>query len=144
MISFVVYGKAAPAGSKTVAFNSRGDHWVRDASKGSYAWKKQVAQVAGAHMAGRSLLEGPLRLSLQFVLPRPRRHFGTGRNAQRVSAAAPARPCVRPDLTKLVRAFEDACSGIVWRDDVQIVEQEVSKVYGEPARVLCEVERLGE
>jgi Holliday junction resolvase RusA-like endonuclease len=69
-----------------------------------------------------------------FVLARPRSHYGTGRNADRLRATAPAWPCSRPDATKLLRAVEDALTGVVWRDDGQVVVQTARKVYGWPER----------
>ena len=45
-------------------------------------------------------------------------------------------------MLKLARAVEDALTGIVWRDDAQIVDEQLSKVYGEPARVEVDVAEL--
>ena len=140
MISFVVYGTAQPAGSKTVGFAKSGKHFVRDSAKGSAEWKRAIAQVAGAKMAGRALLEGPLELDVVFYLPRPKGHYG----ARGLRPSAPRHPTVKPDATKLLRAMEDACTGLVWRDDAQIVKQVVAKSYGEPARVEIAVAPVNE
>ena len=134
-VAFKVYGKASPAGSKTVGFTKGGQHFVRDSAKGSKDWKRAVAQVAGAEMVGKQLLDGPLLLEVTFWLPRPKSHFGTGRNAEKLKPSAPRFPTVKPDATKLLRAVEDALTGIVWRDDAQVCVQTVTKTYGEPARV---------
>jgi len=75
------------------------------------------------------LLGGALEVSVIFTVPRPKGHFG----ARGLKPSAPAYPTVRPDVTKLLRAVEDACTGIVWRDDAQIVAQHAIKRYGEPA-----------
>ena len=40
-------------------------------------------------------------------------------------------PTGRPDLDNLVKALTDACNGIVWRDDAQIVRLMAEKRYGE-------------
>lgn len=130
---FVVYGIAAPAGSKTVGRTKTGSTFLRDSSKRSYPWRRDVAQAAGLAMRGSPLLDGPLALELRFYLPRPKGHFG----AKGLRPSAPAWPTVKPDVTKLLRAVEDGMTGIVYRDDAQIVVQRVSKCYGEPAR--CEV-----
>lgn len=130
-IEFVVYGKAQPAGSKIAGQTKGGRMFVRDAAKGSRDWKQRVSQAAGECMAGRDLLNGPLALIARFYLPRPKGHFGV--NGLRPSA--PVYPTTRPDATKLLRALEDGCNGVVWRDDAQVVHQYVFKHYGEPARV---------
>lgn len=137
----VVYGTASPAGSKRVVpagGRPGGRPLVVDASRGAAAWKRTVAQEAGAAMQGRRLLEGPLAVTFTFVAARPKGHFGT----RGLRPSAPSRPTTRPDVLKLARAVEDALTGIVWRDDAQIVDERLTKVYGEPARVEVEVAQL--
>ena len=130
-ISFTVYGEARPAGSKTAAVTKSGRVFVRDAAKGSQAWKRQVAAVAADAMGGAPLMDGPLAAIFMFVQPRPKSHFGK----RGLLPSAPVAPIVRPDLLKLARAVEDALTGIVYRDDSQIVMEGLEKRYGEPARV---------
>lgn len=134
VISFTVYGQAAPAGSKTRASSPDGTRtWVRDSSKKSYPWKQRVEQVAGETMAGKPLIEGPLLVELHFHAPRPKGHFGVNG----LKPSAPAFPIVAPDVLKLARAVEDALQGVCFRNDAQIVCETLMKSYGEPAR--CEV-----
>ena len=47
-------------------------------------------------------------LDLLFRFPRPRSHFGTGRNAGQLKPSAPFYVRTRPDLDKLARAVGDA------------------------------------
>lgn len=133
-VAFTVFGLAAPAGSKTAGKTKAGQVFMRDSSKRSYPWKKDVAQAAGLAMRSAPLLEGPLELVVRFYVPRPKGHYGARGN---VLPSAPAWPTVKPDATKLLRAVEDAMTGLVWRDDAQVVVQHASKRYGEPAR--CEI-----
>lgn len=132
-LSFVVHGKAEPAGSKTAGISKGGRRYVRDSNPASKEWKRLVAQVAGEAMAGRELLEGPLSLSVDFFRPRPKGHFGK----RGLLPSAPVFPTTAPDTTKLLRAVEDACQGVVFRNDSQIVSQTARKHYGTAAR--CEV-----
>ena len=136
MISFTVPGVAQPAGSKRAfAHKTTGRIVVVDDAKGSRRWKSDVAKVARNHV--RAPLDGPVKLEVLFVMPRPKSHFGTGRNACVLKSSAPAWPAVKPDTTKLLRAVEDALNGVIWRDDAQVVVQTACKVYGDPAR--CEI-----
>lgn len=143
VIDFTVYGKPQPAGSKR-AFQHRhtGRIVVTDANTKSRSWKNDVADAAAAAMNGRQLLDGPLSLIVVFTVPRPKGHYGTGRNSAVIRDSAPRWPAVKPDATKLVRAVEDALTGIVWRDDAQVVHQAVTKRYGEPARAQIFVDRI--
>lgn len=145
-VSFTVHGVPAPAGSKR-GFYRAGRVIITDDAKRSRPWKAQVADAAAEAMTFhdpdgtsgyRPPLEGPLHLLLIFWMPRPTGHYG----ARGVRPSAPPYPAVRPDVTKLVRAVEDALTGIVWRDDAQVVHQEASKRYGVPPRVEIRVSEL--
>lgn len=135
MIAFNVFGKAEPAGSKR-AFVRNGHAQVVDANSKAKDWKSQVAATAASHFAGE-LLSGPLAVQFTFFTPRPAGHFGQGRNAGTLKPSAPAYPTSRPDVLKLARGVEDSLSGVIYRDDAQIVEEHLSKRYGAPAR--CEI-----
>jgi len=130
-LRFIVYGQAEPAGSK----RNIGHRRIIDANPKAAEWKRQVAQVVGHAFDGNRLLEGPLRLELVFYRPRPANHYGTGRNQGRVKASAPEYPITRPDCLKQARGIEDALTGVIWRDDSQIVDELLFKRYGSPACV---------
>jgi Holliday junction resolvase RusA-like endonuclease len=138
-VIIVVIGRPQPAGSKR-AFPIRRAGQVTgvavvDDAKRSRPWKDSVAAAANMALAGSGdQMLGPLELIVDFYLARPAGHYGTGRNAGTVRPSAPAWPTTRPDATKLVRAVEDALTGLVWRDDAQVVCQTVRKHYGTPER----------
>jgi Holliday junction resolvase RusA-like endonuclease len=133
-LTFTVYGKPAPAGSKRVlprGGRAGGRPIVVDDSKRSRPWKQDVSAIALEAMRGRELLAGPLAIELVFYLARPKGHYGV----RGLRPAAPAWPTVKPDVLKLARAVEDALTGQVWRDDAQVVRELLRKQYGEPERV---------
>ncbi len=146
MITIEVIGDAKPAGSKR-AVSTRAGVRVIDANPNSAGWKQQVAAAAAEAMAehgATELLEGPLWLEADFYTPRAKSHYGTGRNAGVLKATAPKWPVKRPDLLKLTRGIEDALTGVVYRDDSQIVRESLCKRYGTPARVIIRVGPIGE
>lgn len=145
MIHFKVLGKPQPAGSKKGFVHPKTNRVVIvDDAKHSRPWKQEVAgeaiSILGA--CGRGMLQGPLELSCVFYFQRPKGHFGTGRNCELLKPSAPKHPAVKPDATKLVRAVEDAMTGIVYRDDAQIIRQTAVKAYGLPERVEITVREL--
>ena len=77
-------------------------------------------------------LEGPVSLALNFVLLRP----------ASVSRTKRPYPTVKPDASKLLRAVEDALTGVVYRDDSQIVDLTVTKRFGLAPGVEVRVEAL--
>jgi Holliday junction resolvase RusA-like endonuclease len=127
---FFVPGIPQPGGSKRAFTVKKPDGGigvrVEDDAKHGKPWRVAVAWAAKAAHQGPPL-DGPLWLAVTFTMPRPKGHFGK----RGLRKSAPLRPTVKPDTTKLLRALEDACTGILWRDDAQIVVQHVSKEYGE-------------
>lgn len=136
-VRITVLGRPQPAGSKRAFQNKKtGKVQVVDANPTTKPWKQEVANVA-RWVGPKDPLGGPLTFDATFVLSRPRSHYGTGKNSGNIKDSAPAYPTTRPDTTKLLRAVEDALTGIVWRDDAQVVRQTARKVYGHPER--CEI-----
>lgn len=136
-IVVTVHGRPAPQGSKS--FKGRGTSGkgvMVEASKHVKPWRTDVKHAAlAATPDGFELLDGPLAVSMVFTFPRPKGHYGTGRNAGVVKASAPPRPAGIPDLSKLARSTEDALTGVVWVDDARVVEYvRLGKWYaGDPA-----------
>ena len=104
---------------------------VTDDNEKSKSWKHQVASAAMEVVGDATVLTGPIRFTMCAVFLRPKGHFGTGRNSQIVKTSAPKYHTVKPDVLKLARCVEDALTGVVWKDDAQIVDESLVKVYGE-------------
>lgn len=126
-IDFKVVGKPATAGSKRAfAHRHTGRIVVVDDCKGGKPWRKLVQAQANSKCS--CMLVGPLRLEVTFVMPRPLSHR---KKDGSLAQGAPATHTVKPDATKMLRAIEDALTGICWIDDAQIVVQHVVKRYAE-------------
>lgn len=131
MISFYVPGTPKPAGSKRAIMNRfSGKAYVIDACEKSRDWKTTVAQVASDAYKG-DLLTEPIELQIVFLFDRPQSHWGAN---GKLRAKAPAHKNTKPDLTKIIRAAEDALTGIIWRDDSQVVEIIARKAFTEKWR----------
>ncbi len=152
-LRFTVLGRPQPGGSKR-AFAVRKDGVptgriaVADANPKAKSWQREVKLAAMAALEANGwqllpnlgpdgLLTGPLNVSMTFYVSRPKGHHRAGRLAHLLKDSAPPLPIVRPDCSKLLRAAEDALTGLVYRDDAQIVDLDVHKRYGTPER--CEV-----
>lgn len=139
MIAFTVRGIPAPQGSKR-AFRNRHSGRVAlvESSKRVAPWRSDVRDAALAAIAGHPEhgqhsavpFHAPVMVDLSFTLPRPKSHYGSGRNATALKPwAMAARPGSKPDLDKLVRAVLDALSGLVWDDDALVVALHAAKFY---------------
>ena len=147
VLEVVVTGHAEPAGSKRAFVPSHGGRPARradgsmmvnvvDANPKAKGWKVQVAQIVGEVWGDQPLLDGPVVVEMTFVRQRPKGHYGTGRNEGVLKDWARAEfPTTKPDTLKLARGVEDALTGVVWRDDAQIVDEVLRKRYGSPERV---------
>lgn len=123
-----IYGVPAPQGSKTLR-RGGGKVWMSDDNSHRLkAWRRTVATAWQA--AGHPMVSGPVILGAQFLIPRPRSHYGTGRNATIVKPTAPRWVPVRPDLDKYVRAVSDALTDAnAWEDDARVVAVAAVKMY---------------
>ena len=103
------------------------------------AYEGLVAHAGALVMAGADLLEGPVRLRMvaRFQLPK-------SASKARRALAEEGRDyhTGRPDLDNVLKAVADGLNGVVWRDDAQVAETVVRKVYGETPGVEIEVTPL--
>jgi Holliday junction resolvase RusA-like endonuclease len=130
---FFVPGLPAPGGSKKafafVGKDGKPHANVTDAAgKRNKDWRACVALAATEHFAAP--LPDAICVDFLFVLPRPKGHFGSGRNAAVLKANAPPHHMLAPDAAKLARSTEDALTKIAWADDAQVVDLRTRKQYG--------------
>jgi Holliday junction resolvase RusA-like endonuclease len=136
----IVSGKPEPAGSKKAFAIKKGGEYtgrvaVSDDNPKAKGWKELVAASARAARADAppGMFIGPLECALwvtmTFYLARPKDHYGTGRNAGLLKPSAPEFPLTRPDALKLARGTEDALTGVIWKDDAQVVNLVTKKYY---------------
>lgn len=131
MISFTIEGIPQPRGSKKALPNrATGRAMIVDSNPKSGPWMNAVAHQAAQAMAGKELLAGPVRVTVDFYFPRPKSHYYTtkARNGE-LRDDAPELHDKKPDCDKLVRAIGDGMTGVVYRDDSQIALLEVRKLY---------------
>lgn len=123
---FEVRGLPQPKGStKAFAFmdkkTGRPRAVVTGDCKGTKPWAGDVRIAAKQNAPTDGPWQGPITLSLAFrvqapqSLPKTRRSFAVK----------------KPDLDKLTRAVKDALTGVIYRDDSQVVEMLLTKQYGE-------------
>lgn len=118
---FEVDGIPVAQGSKNAWVNPRTNKAVmfdQGAAK-LKPWRGQIAQAARESFTGTERIEGAVLLVVVFRFVRPK-------------SVKRERPTVKPDLDKIWRALMDGItdSGI-WRDDAQVTDAHVKKVYAE-------------
>ena len=134
-LSMFVHGTPIPQGSKRAWYNQATKRvmMTEDAGSRHASWRMEVTSHARQAMADAGRFGEPYReavsCSVTFMFHRPAIHYGTGKNAEKVKASAPAFPVKPPDIDKLVRAVFDSFTSIVWVDDAQVVAATIRKVY---------------
>lgn len=141
MITFFIPGIPATAGSKR-GFPIRrknGSIGVAMAPDNERAkpWMSHIASEAAKYFD--KPIDGAVTLTLAFELTRPKGHFGAKGN---LKLSSPRYPTKKPDITKLVRAVEDALKGIAWHDDSCVVSQSNTKRYSERNGVTISIDKL--
>ena len=102
-------------------------------------WKSAVqrALLDAAHATRWELTTGPVSVSLNFAMPRPKSHSG----AKGLKPSAPVAHVGKPDVDNLAKLILDQLtrSGNVWRDDSQVVSLTVHKFWATGAEQGCSV-----
>ena len=92
-------------------------------------WKSQIAEAMRQHIPATPY-EGPIRLDITFIMPRPKSHFRTGKNADVLRDDAPIWFTARPDRDNLDKACLDALTQIgFWKDDCLACSGKIEKQY---------------
>ena len=127
-VEFFVLGVPKPGGSKRAFMVGKKGGPKRpiivDMAKNE-DWKTAVREAA-AKQFKEPVLWPNISLDVTFWMPRPKYHFDK-KGALR--ANAPFWHNKKPDRTKLLRALEDALTGIAWIDDASVVVGMVQKIY---------------
>lgn len=132
MIFFRVFGVPAAQGSmRAINHKYTGRAiLIHNKTQGLAAWRRRIADAAEkAREQKNGILEGPVQLVITFHLPKPSSRPKVLRTAKQREKWA--YPRGRPDLSKLVRAAEDAVIGVLIRDDGQIVWHVNRKIYSD-------------
>lgn len=144
MIRATVYGEARPEGALAIGKRRDGRRYLHHRDGASLnSWRRSIAREFGPLV--KEPFEGAVGVSAVFYVCRPKSHFGTGRNAGCLRKSAPAYPVTKRagDLDKLARAVLDALTGVAYRDDSQVIELRLSKLYAEgPIRAEIGVGRI--
>lgn len=128
-LSITITGIPVPQGSLR-AFTRNGRAWASSDNPRTRPWKAAVTAEAARAVEALGLAtpaydRRPVAVIAVFRLPRPKGHYGK----RGLLPSAPRYPAGMPDLDKLVRAALDALTGVVWRDDAQVISVLATKVY---------------
>ena len=138
-VSFVVYSRAAPQGSK----RHIGNGVMIESSKRVKPFRADVRKAAeSAALPHDWPMAAPMRVGFRFHFARPKSHFKRDGVALSKSAPEEATSHGLGDLEKLARSVNDALSGVLFDDDRQVAEMHLAKAYDSEDLVIISVEPL--
>lgn len=130
-IKFFVPGDPKPGGSKTSFMHPKTKKIVTiDACKKNKNWRAVCALFANEYRPEKPF-DTTIEMIVMFVVKRPKYHFYTGKRKNILRPNAPKFVGKKPDGIKLTRAFEDALTGIIYKDDALIARHTITKMYGD-------------
>lgn len=127
-VSFFVPGQPIPQGSLRSFAHAATGRVVTPQSRAVLGWRDEIIHETHKHVD--QVFDGPVSVQCVFWLPRPKGHYGTGRNELNLKPSAPQFHCKPPDIDKLARAVLDALVyANAMNDDSQVVELHAAKSW---------------
>lgn len=105
------------------------------------AYEGLVAHAAQQAMAGRPMFDGAVAVNLFIDCQVP---ASWSQKKQRAALAGEIFPITKPDKDNVIKAVYDGCNGVLWRDDVQVVDGRQRKRYSATPGVRVEVWSMDE
>ncbi|MES2352100.1 MAG: RusA family crossover junction endodeoxyribonuclease [Pseudomonadota bacterium] len=140
MIQFTIPGQ--PVAKGRPKFTVRGGFASAYTPAKTKAYETLVAGIAMRAMAGRPPSDRAIEVLLELRMEIP----VSWSKAKRLAASVgTVRATKKPDADNVLKGVKDACNGIVWVDDSQVVVITVRKLYhAEPCVVIAVREVEGE
>ena len=137
-VMFVIPGQ--PIGKGRPKVDARGGKFARvytPEKTANYEWL--VAHSAQAAMNGRPLFLGAVAVQLDIRMPIP---VSWSLKRQGMASRGEVAPTKKPDIDNVEKAIFDGMNGVVWKDDVQVIEVSKRKRYAETPGVVVIVREL--
>ena len=124
MITFKVDGD--PVGKQRARYAKRGKHVMAYTPDKTRNYESSIKEAAIQAMGSNEILETPVNLYLYIRAPIPK-----SLPKKRLEACLNGleKPIKKPDASNVLKSVEDAMNGVVYKDDSQIVNIHVTKVY---------------
>lgn len=123
-ISFIIDGNPYP--QKRHRHVNRGKFTsVYDPSKATkHAFLMDCMEYAPAYP-----FENAVSVEVKFGFKRPKSHWGTGKNGNKLKPSAPVEHTQKSDIDNLQKHFMDALNGVFWKDDSLINKITATKCW---------------
>jgi len=138
MVTIKVDGVPVPKGR--ARYVRRGNHISTYTPEKTRTYETLIKDAARQAMGVSEPLETPVSLYLYIRVPIPA--SATKKRLQAIADGS-EKPTKKPDASNVLKSVEDGMNGVVYKDDSQIVNIHVTKVYSsEPGVDICVKECL--
>ena len=138
MVTFTVDG--TPVGKQRARYSRRGNHVMAYTPEKTRTYESLIKEKSIEAMGSSEPLETPVTLYLYIRVCAPKSY-----SKKRIEAClnGSEQPIKKPDASNILKSVEDGMNGVVYKDDSQIVNIHVTKVYSSEAGVdICVKECL--
>ena len=127
-MTFIVTFKldADPVGKQRARYARRGNFVQTYTPDKTRTYESLIKEAATEAMGSSEPLETPVNLYLYIRAPIPK-SYSKKKVADCLNGLE--KPIKKPDASNVLKSVEDAMNGVVYKDDCQIVNFHVSKVY---------------
>ena len=101
--------------------------------------QKADFRIVAQQQAPAQPISDPMFVEINAYFSRPKSHYGTGRNADKLKDSSPTYHTKKPDADNCVKFVFDALNGIFWTDDSYISGVSIMKHYSEKPRTEVKV-----
>ncbi|NNV08118.1 RusA family crossover junction endodeoxyribonuclease [Geobacillus sp. MMMUD3] len=136
MIKLIVYGEPVAQG-RPRATTVNGRVRMYDPKK-SRDFKHYLKLAASKHRP-EQLIEGPISLEVKVYKPTLK---SFSKKKKVAAEAGQIRPISKPDVSNYLKLIEDALTGVIWKDDSQIIDCSISKYYSETPRTEIQIKEM--
>lgn len=137
LINFEIPGPPVAKG-RAKAFR-RGDHIGHYTPEKTTNYETLVKLAANQAMAGREIFDCPVCLRAELFVPIP---ASWSEKKKRQALNHEIMPAKKPDCSNYLKIVEDGMNGIVYRDDSQIIQATVRKLYSDRPRAEVTVQEF--
>ncbi|MCP2219930.1 MULTISPECIES: RusA family crossover junction endodeoxyribonuclease [Bradyrhizobium] len=128
--------QGAPQGKGRARAFVRGGHVGHYTPEKTRTYEGMIRTAAMQELGSRPPLDEPLEFVLRAVFPVP---ASWSERKRQQAITGDIKPGKKPDLSNVLKAWEDALNGVVYRDDSLICRMTLDKRYGPQPLVVVTV-----